>query len=210
MKLKGVLIEVNAGLYPDLKAAPSKLVLRQKPLHDDDFEKLKAVGAAELAEAYKRAWDPSVRLVACGNFERGTKPGDAQNYSANPGPDALRILISLLARNRETWTALVLDISCAFLNAPLIVGEGKGSVLIQPSNILYKLGLLSRGTVWRAAKAIYGLRSSPRLWEQERNSELNDARLLAGSEDQLGDLILKEVTSGFWIIQDSHGSLMGG
>ena len=30
MKRKGVLIEVDAGLYPDLKAVPSKLVLREK------------------------------------------------------------------------------------------------------------------------------------------------------------------------------------
>ena len=210
MKRKGVLIEVDAGLYPDLKAVPSKLVLRKKPLHDDDIEKPKTVGAAELAEACKRAWDARVRLVACGNFERGTKAGDPENYSANPGPDSLRMLISLLARNRDAWTVLVLDISCAFLNAPLSVGVGKDPILIQPSNILYKLGLLSRGIVWRAAKAIYGLRCSPRLWEQERNSELNDARLRQGSKDRLGDLILKEVTSGFWIIQDSHGNLMGG
>ena len=104
----------------------------------------------------------------------------------------------------------MLDISCAFLNAPLETAEGQNPVLIQPPSILYRLGLISRGIIWRAARAIYGLRKSPKLWEQERNSELNDAQLLPESQDQLGVLTLREVTSGFWIVQDGHGNLVGG
>ena len=211
MKTKGVLIEVDADMYPDVRSVPSKLALRKKPIPDSETEEPRNVGAAELAEIIKRAWDPRVRLVACGNFERGSKAGDPANYSANPGPDLMRILISLLARNRKAWSALVLDISCAFLNAPLETAEeGKNPVLIQPPSILHRLELISRGIIWLAARAIYGLRKSPRLWEQERNSELNDAQLLPESQDQLGVLTLREVTSGFWIIQDCHGSLVGG
>ena len=210
MKTKGVLIEVGDDMYPDVRPVPSKLVLRKKPIQDCKVEETKGVGAAEMAELIKRAWDPRVRLVACGNFERGTKSGDPANYSANPGPDMTRILISLLARNRKTWTALVLDISCAFLNAPLDTSENKNPVLIQPPSILYRLGLISRGVIWRAARAIYGLRKSPKLWEQERNSELNDAQLLPDSQDQLGILTLQEVTSGFWIVRDHKGNLVGG
>ena len=192
MKTKGVLIETDAGKYPDVRAVPSKLVLRKKPIQDSETEESKGIGASGLAEIIKRSRDPRVRLVACGNYERDTKPGDPANYSANPGPDLMRVLISLLARHRRTWSALVLDISCAFLNAPLETAEGQNPVLIQPPSILYRLGLISRGVIWRAARAIYGLRKSPKLWEQERNSHLNDARLLPKSSDQLGVITLRE------------------
>ena len=210
MKTKGVLIETDAGKYPNVRAVPSKLVLRKKPTQDSEIEEPKGVGASGLAEIIKRSWDPRVRLVACGNYERDTKPGDPANYSANPGPDLMRVLISLLARHRRKWSALVLDISCAFLNAPLETAQGKDPVLIQPPSILYRLGLISKGTIWRAARAIYGLRKSPKLWEQDRNSELNNAQLAPEPQDQLGNLTLQEVTSGFWIIQDGHGRLVGG
>ena len=99
MQKKGVLIEMDEGMYPDNRPMPSKLMLRKTPVADDEVTISPKMGAAEVAELIQQAWDPRVRLVACGNFERGTKAGDPENYSANPRPDMLHVLISLLARN---------------------------------------------------------------------------------------------------------------
>ena len=57
-------------------------------------------------------------------------------------------------------TAVVLDISCAFLNARLERSPDAKPVLIQPPSILYKLGLLEKGfffsppETFRAAAAV--------------------------------------------------------
>ena len=62
MKKKGVLIEVDEGTYPDIRPVPSKLVLRKKPVADDEVTiPLKMGAAAEAAELIRQAWDP--RLV---------------------------------------------------------------------------------------------------------------------------------------------------
>ena len=42
--------------------------------------------------------------------------------------------------------------------------------------ILYKLGLLEKGFIWRARRAIYVLRKSLRQWELERNGDLDITR----------------------------------
>ena len=63
-----------------------------------------------------------------------------------------------------------MDVSTAFLYAPLI--EKKGCVLQTPQ-VLVKLGLIQPGTVWKLKKALYGLRTSPRAWEEERDRKLS-------------------------------------
>ena len=105
----------------------------------------------------------------------------------------IRTLISMLARQSHLWTSMVLDISCAFLNAPLDQDPNAKPVYIQPPSILFKLGLLPKGTVWRARRAIYDLRRSPRQWELERNKELSGAVLAPDDFHQLGKLTLHEL-----------------
>ena len=83
----------------------------------------------------------------------------------------------MLARHSPLWAAMVLDISCAFLNAPLDKDPNAEPVYLQPPSVLYKLGLLPKKTVWRARKAISGLRRSRKQW-LERNKELTGAALL--------------------------------
>eukprot|EP00975_Prorocentrum_lima_P061677 12881270-Prorocentrum_lima.AAC.1 len=74
------------------------------------------------------------------------------------------MVLSLTNGRMETITTT--DISTAFLNAP--IDESK-VVLITPPQILLKLGIVTPGTIWKIRKAVYGLKESPRLWQEERD-----------------------------------------
>eukprot|EP00971_Amphidinium_carterae_P296746 5895054-Amphidinium_carterae.1 len=45
-------------------------------------------------------------------------------------------------------------------------------VLLKPPAVLIKLGLLKENDIWIATRAVYGLRSAPRLWEESRDDVL--------------------------------------
>eukprot|EP00975_Prorocentrum_lima_P059222 12417715-Prorocentrum_lima.AAC.1 len=51
------------------------------------------------------------------------------------------------------------------LNAP--IDEIK-VILVAVPQMLTKLGLMKPGTAWEIRKAVYGLKASPRLWQEER------------------------------------------
>ena len=89
MKTKGILIEVDTGMYPDVRSVPSKLVLRKKPIQDNETEEPRKVGATEMAEIVKRAWDPRVRLVALSRVATSNadpKPGSQPTILQTLGP----------------------------------------------------------------------------------------------------------------------------
>ena len=66
-------------------------------------------------------------------------------------------------------TLASLDVTAAFLNAPLPEGR---VVTLRPPTILYKLQLLPPGHVWLVHKAICGLREAPKLWSEERTDAI--------------------------------------
>ena len=142
-------------------------------------------------------------------FEKDSKAHDPENFAGNPGAETVRILLSILARRPTNMTAVVLDISCAFLNARLDRSPDAKPVFIQPPSIIYKLGLLEKGFIWRARKAIYGLRRSPRQWELERNGELDGVTLEPLPHHEHGLLSLETLESGTWLIRDSSGEVQG-
>ena len=59
----------------------------------------------------------------------------------------------------------------AFLNAPMPKSEEE-AVYVKPPKLLEQFNLVNPGTYWRLAKAVYGLRISPRLWGKERDLQL--------------------------------------
>ena len=207
MQQKGVLEEVVQD--QSMKPVPSKLVLTKKPMEDSEICISDQMGASEVADLVSKSWRARVRLVACGNYEQGTKAGDPDNYSSNPGQEMFRTLVSMMTRWSTTWTCMVLDISCAFLNAPLDNDPNAKPVHILPPSILYKLGLIPKGTVWRAKRAIYGLRRSPKQWEIERNNELTNTVLEPGDNHCLGQLTLHELESGAWAVRQADGTIAG-
>ena len=209
MEVKNVLEKVPQSKFPNARPVPSKLVLTKKPMEDSEVIIKSDMGASEIAALIQQAWNPRVRLVACGNFEKESKAHDPENFAGNPGAETVRILLSLLARRPTNMTAVVLDISCAFLNARLDRSPDAKPVLIQPPSILYKLGLLEKGFIWHARRAIYGLRRSPRQWELERNGELDGVKLEPLSHHEHGSLSLESLESGTWLIRDSNGEIQG-
>ena len=62
------------------------------------------------------------------------------------------------------FTFASLDVTAAFLNAPLPEGR---DVVLKPPYILYKLQLMPPGRVWLVHKAIHGLSEAPNLWSEE-------------------------------------------
>ena len=104
---------------------------------------------------------------------------------------------------------MVLELSCAFLNAPLDKVPNAEPVYLQPPSILYKLGLLPKGALWKARKAISGLRRSRKQWELERNEELTGAALLPKEGHELGQLTLHKLESVTWVIRDEKNGFAG-
>eukprot|EP00975_Prorocentrum_lima_P066821 12911442-Prorocentrum_lima.AAC.1 len=72
------------------------------------------------------------------------------------------MLLSLT--NGRSETLATIDIATDFLNAP--IDESK-VILVAVPQILTKLGVVKPGTVWKIRKAVYGLKESPRSWQEE-------------------------------------------
>eukprot|EP00971_Amphidinium_carterae_P206678 4100975-Amphidinium_carterae.1 len=60
--------------------------------------------------------------------------------------------VSTWAHKDTTWTTV--DISTAFLTVKM---PAKQLVLLKPSAVLIKLGLLKENDIWIATRAVYGL-----------------------------------------------------
>ena len=64
----------------------------------------------------------------------------------------------------------------AFLNAPLVDADDdpelEAAAVLRPPPLLVKLGYARPGECYRADKAIYGLRQSPKRWGDHRNRRL--------------------------------------
>eukprot|EP00975_Prorocentrum_lima_P042249 8877811-Prorocentrum_lima.AAC.1 len=72
------------------------------------------------------------------------------------------MLLSLTSGHSEILTTT--DIATAFLNAP--IDESK-VILVAVPQIMTKLGLVKQETVWKTRRAVYGLKESPILWQEE-------------------------------------------
>ena len=143
-----------------------------------DLAKLKGEDYVELPAKVVFTIKPEkykVRIVACGN-----QTDDTYGKVTTTDMDAamLRYLLSWSAASRDNVIAS-LDVTAAFLNADLPPGR---IVVLRPPTILYKLGLLPTGSVWRVHRAIYGLREAPALWSNERTAVMSKMKFRAKGE----------------------------
>lgn len=156
-------------------------------LSDQDLEDLKKKWGASLVVIPMKAVltkKPGprrrFRLVACGNF---VEKGAAEDVYTS-GADALTVRYALKRAAEERWSGVVVDIKVAFLNAPLVDEDDdpelEAAVVLRPPPLLVKLGYARPGECYRAEKAIYGLRQSPKRWGDHRNRRLFAMRTQSG------------------------------
>ena len=109
----------------------------------------------------KRVNRPKQDEVRCRIVEKGYLETiqDLDNiYASTPIFGIFRILLTMAQHNH--WTIQAGDASTAFLHAP----AATDNLYMWPPPELYPSGH-NTTTVWKLNKAIYGLRSSPKSWQ---------------------------------------------
>ena len=132
------------------------------------------------------------RVVVCGNFQQ-VQPGE-ETCANTPSFPMLRVLVSLASLHG--WSVASWDVSTAFLYASL---PEEQEVYCRPPNVLVRLGLVQPGIVWKLKKALYGLRTSPKAWEEERDQKLGQLKW-DGPYGRVG-LVKVESANCVWMIQ---------
>ena len=108
------------------------------------------------------------RFVAKGFSQHINDPMEC--YAATPSSTSLKglLLLGILQGHQTTC----LDISTAFINTPLPPTEPP--IYVQPPAEWY---YNSPTTLWRLKRAMYGLRTSPKLWQQHLGAVLRQQNL---------------------------------
>ena len=114
-----------------------------------------------------KTWKAKSRMVICGNFSDQELLCDTSTQNVDIG--LLRMMLSITNGKVETLTTT--DIANAFLNAPI---DESRTILVAVPGILVKLGIVKPGTVWKIRRAVYGLKESPRLWQEERDKVMKN------------------------------------
>ena len=164
----------NALDKTKVEILPGKVVMVKKPIGDGTHLK-------------------KGRVVVCGNFQQ-VQPGE-ETCANTPSFPMLRTLISLASLQK--WAVASWDVSTAFLYAQLPEDH---IVYCRPPNALVRLGLVQPGVVWKLNKALYGLRTSPKAWEEERDEKLQNLTWTLNGQ-QVG---LNKVDSAncVWVIKE--------
>ena len=108
------------------------------------------------------------RLVVCGQFLDPFGESNTSNLDAAP----LRTLIASGWQKGKVIASM--DITAAFLHAEMPKNRW---VVIAPPAALVNLGLLKPDELWVVEKALYGLKESPKYWEDKRDKELRTLKL---------------------------------
>ena len=136
------------------------------------------------------------RVCVCGNFQQ-KKPNDLF-YTANADVSSIRVVLAEAAQ-RPDYSVSSLDVATAFLKAPMPESEEE-TVYVKPPKLLEQFNSISSDIYWKFAKAVYGLRISPRVWGKERGLQLTKMRF------QTNHKILRAIKSSIdvalWTIVD--------
>ena len=160
---------------------PSKLVFTRKPGPDGGRKKM--------------------RWVACGNLE--PRKEDEDNFSSGADAAALRILVWCAALKQ--WSASILDVRTAFLNAKMVLSEDEDVILVKPPVLLTEKKYLKRDVYYLPEKAIYGLRRSPKLWGLTRDETIAALELQGEHNNKMMDFCFEALQSepNLWRLMNS-------
>jgi hypothetical protein len=178
---KATVEEVQRYKERGMAIVPSRMVYVVKP-------------AGEGTETFLKY---KARLVVCGNWLAQVAFTGTYNLDAA----AMRIILAWgFTRGLRIGT---LDVKTAFLNAEI---KGWEKIVIAPPPTLVKMGILVAGEFWVAEKALYGLKESPKAWEEERDASLATVRFELGTR---AFSLLRSVTHrSIWlIVEHNNGPL---
>ena len=127
------------------------------------------------------------RLVICGNFAAW---GEHSTTTTNLDAPLLRLVLSLASAQDTIWSSI--DITSAFLNADVHEDD---TVLVTPPPILVKMNIVKPNTLWHVKTAIYGLQEAPRLWQGERDQQLQELQLTY--QEKLAHIVRSHIHPAF-------------
>ena len=116
-----------------------------------------------------------VRCVGCGNYLGAGEYTANQLYAGGLDVISLRCCLALMVTSQ--WSAGVVDIKTAFLNAELEEADlGTRRVIIRTPSLWRRLGICEE-MFWDVHRAMYGLQISPAAWARCRDRTLPSLRL---------------------------------
>ena len=148
-------LKVQQGMKKEAQSMKTQGVFTEMDYNDVPEEHKNKIIESKWANKPKQD-EVRCRIVAKGFLETIQ---DLDNiYARTPIFGILRILLTMAQRNH--WTIQAGDVSTAFLHAP----AATDNLYMWPPPELYPSGH-NTTTVWKLNKAIYGLRSSPKSWQ---------------------------------------------
>ena len=99
---------------------------------------------------------------------------DMETHASAPSHMSLQILLALSLINK--WDVVTADISSALLQAPIASDE---LVLVKPPPELEQ----NPDVLWKLTRALYGIKISPKLWQQHLASKLEELGLKKNEVD---------------------------
>ena len=172
---------------------PTKLVFTVKPVDAPD--------PSDPRTWYKR----KARLVVCGNMA-----ADSDEVTFSPTAAAELVRIALVVASQNKWQVCLLDVVAAFLKTPL-QGPHAPRIAVQPPRVLQKAGMIPWGELWICrilTHALYGLRESPRLWSEYRDSLMAGLKFIVGDEEMY--FVKGKIESSWWTIRDNQQRVLKG
>ena len=140
-----------AGMNKEMTSIKDFDVYEEKLITECTSEKLENAISTKWV---KRAKGDGVKCRVCvRGYDQEVDPDDT--YASTPSLITLKLLLTLAVAHG--WHILAGDVSTAFLHA-LLTDE----VFVIPPVEYYPNG----GVLWKLRKAMYGLKQSPRMWQQ--------------------------------------------
>eukprot|EP00971_Amphidinium_carterae_P167316 3315409-Amphidinium_carterae.1 len=156
---------VKEAMNKELSQLLSKQSLREIGSRSLTAEQLQQVVATRWVITQRRTNNGTkdIKRRFCGKgFSQFIHDTDTQTFAATPSSMAMRLLLTIaIIKQFAVFTA---DVASAFLNTPI-----DEEVIVQPPK---EYCHNQPHTLWKMTKALYGLRTSPKQWQEHLSTIL--------------------------------------